>query len=188
MRGEYTCNAITAWAMLGSSPHAWGIRFDALHADVGFRFIPTCVGNTQAATRLPYQHAVHPHVRGEYKGAIHAHGFDDGSSPRAWGILRCPQKTAVRLRFIPTCVGNTGQGGRNCAAVSVHPHVRGEYRIKCPKKRISVHPHVRGEYKIKNDAMSDQDGSSPRAWGILAGEVVAKDIARFIPTCVGNTP
>ena len=112
---------------------------------------------------------VHPHVRGEYC-AVHRKRLSVyGSSPRAWGIQGRAAETVRPFRFIPTCVGNTED-------------------IKCPKKRISVHPHVRGEYKIKNDAMSDQDGSSPRAWGILAGEVVAKDIARFIPTCVGNTP
>ena len=91
-----------------------------------------------------------------------------GSSPRAWGILLPPLGLDEVLRFIPTCVGNTGRRRRTSLPPSVHPHVRGEYACLDTINRFI-------------------NGSSPRAWGIHA-DLPGKGTAhRFIPTCVGNT-
>ncbi len=71
------------------------------------RFIPTCVGNTDATKELlilPF-----------------------GSSPRAWGTLRHEHSKRVAPRFIPTCVGNTALVWCPSRSRAVHPHVRGEH-------------------------------------------------------------
>ena len=111
---------------------------------------------------------VHPHVRGEYLGLGHGLSPVPGSSPRAWGILEPKTAQAKDTRFIPTCVGNTASAHALRAGRAVHPHVRGEY-LPCG---VSI---------------SGQHGSSPRAWGIHVVLETGVTIARFIPTCVGNT-
>ena len=111
---------------------------------------------------------VHPHVRGEYIAVGWTPDCSSGSSPRAWGIPWCGRHTSHSGRFIPTCVGNTS------------------YDAGAGQKG-AVHPHVRGEYASGLDLGRHRVGSSPRAWGIQKGPSCANRIARFIPTCVGNT-
>ena len=132
----------------GSSPRAWGIRRST----------------SWTHTRLP----VHPHVRGEYIAARAAQLGQHGSSPRAWGIHISLSHRMDSVRFIPTCVGNT------------HPPARARIAV-------SVHPHVRGEYTLAQHGRIGQDGSSPRAWGIPTASCYGTSPPRFIPTCVGNT-
>ena len=112
-----------------------------------------------------------------------------GSSPRAWGrptgpyqrfadrrfIPTCVGQTRTRLpvpipreRFIPTCVGQTGGYSMKGIPLTVHPHVRGADDANIP--------HHHNSY-----------GSSPRAWGRLLAAPHPVKIARFIPTCVGQT-
>ncbi len=52
---------------------------------------------------------------------------------------------------------------------------------------VPVHPHVRGEYLLRFHVKNSMGGSSPRAWGIPCVWRRAFVLARFIPTCVGNT-
>ena len=78
--------------------------------------------------------AVHPHVRGEHTRSIQSH------------------ERLVRIRFIPTCVGNT-------SAMRSYEIVR---------EIQPVHPHVRGEHIKAADyswTRCSGCGSSPRAWG-----------------------
>ena len=107
-------------------------------------------------------------MRGEYRSSSARVDGQSGSSPRAWGILFFDGHAQALLRFIPTCVGNT-----RCLSCSGPPR--------------TVHPHVRGEYHTAIRIMHTAHGSSPRAWGILAGFEAAQREARFIPTCVGTT-
>ena len=46
---------------------------------------------------------------------------------------------------------------------------------------------MRGEYILRLSGGLRPCGSSPHAWGILAGGMVPPAAGRFIPTCVGNT-
>ena len=96
VRGEHGRHRvqISADSDPGSSPRAWGTLDDLWRVPclAGFRFIPTCVGNTIQRTK-------------GYNAAPRC-----GSSPRAWGTgpstleaLKCHPID----RFIPTCVGNT---------------------------------------------------------------------------------
>ncbi len=109
-----------------------------------------------------------PHVRGEYStpGCSKLQSF--GSPPRAWGIRRWIDCGTLDNRFTPTCVGNT---------------------IFPPSLNLiaTVHPHVRGEYVPNSSIQTEDFGSPPRAWGILAFASSLCRSGRFTPTCVGNT-
>ncbi len=90
-----------------------------------------------------------------------------GSSPRTWGTPLSLQSSARDWRFIPTHVGNAV-----CLAVC---RVEG-----------AVHPHARGERVLDSDLMITHSGSSPRTWGTHGERIEGPDLARFIPTHVGN--
>src|SRR5258708_7214979 len=130
----------------GSSPRAWGTR-KITNRDISFfRFIPTCVGNTNNEIFSISRLTVHPHVRGEHISKNSAHFNSTGSSPRAWGTLIYLIRAMYNYRFIPTCVGNTLVNVTEPALFAVHPHVRGEHS-DCPVRMTHI------------------AGSSPRAWG-----------------------
>ena len=168
MRGEYSPAHFGALGKPGSSPRAWGIHLSICSSDNALRFIPTCVGNTLVSLSVFPVIPVHPHVRGEYLPCFLSKMEADGSSPRAWGILRFHPAPVLQGRFIPTCVGNTSFSMGSARLLSVHPHVRGEYLHSAMGKK---RPR----------------GSSPRAWGIPSKSAKKLTMCRFIPTCVGNT-
>ena len=169
VRGEYMQVRGVSRRGSGSSPRAWGILAPLTGSLAGIRFIPTCVGNTTDCSKTSLARSVHPHVRGEYVTAHARHIGKGGSSPRAWGILLDDMGGDTKVRFIPTCVGNT------CPMPLARPVT-------------TVHPHVRGEYKWATENVYGVTGSSPRAWGIPFRHTQRTGHARFIPTCVGNTP
>ena len=166
--GNTVLDGIEQFFRFGSSPRAWGIQVSEPGMMPTMRFIPTCVGNTGRHDGMTGAPAVHPHVRGEYISCRLCCKGRGGSSPRAWGILTFHAPVGLAGRFIPTCVGNTGVVPPWKVMGSVHPHVRGEYYFGVPQRRRRI-------------------GSSPRAWGILHIAPAPDRIARFIPTCVGNT-
>ena len=151
----------------GSSPRAWGTRYQRAGGVAVQRFIPTGVGNTPGAQLHDVGRAVHPHGRGEHDDLVNALLARVGSSPRAWGTQS--------HRF--QC------GGR----AAVHPHGRGEHWLAtvacldelgssprawgtpCPLTAAlsswSVHPHGRGEHANSQGYVLPRCGSSPRAWG-----------------------
>ena len=127
VRGEYGMGHCAVVRRHGSSPRAWGIPVETAQSIKSQRFIPTCVGNTSKESRKCGMPPVHPHVRGEYVWFLKMVIRCNGSSPRAWGIRLRPDELKAKLRFIPTCVGNTANQGIAHTAKAVHPHVRGEY-------------------------------------------------------------
>ena len=154
--------------VVGSSPQAWGTpRPDAMRSCL-HRFIPTGVGNTPPAVKLPQLVAVHPHRRGEHGGRLRRSDRRGGSSPQAWGTRRLCECCFLSLRFIPTGVGNTP--------------IAQWYHFE-----PAVHPHRRGEHGARLRERARQGGSSPQAWGTLAAQLFHGHGARFIPTGVGNT-
>ena len=168
VRGEYA-PMVYSWPRdTGSSPRAWGIQSSVRAVPRDARFIPTCVGNTRRPTAWPCSSSVHPHVRGEYASVPSLILMAAGSSPRAWGILAQHVEAGLDGRFIPTCVGNTSAS---------------RWRFR----QATVHPHVRGEYCLSLHGLGNEDGSSPRAWGIRGHRLRPRWRRRFIPTCVGNT-
>ena len=130
----------------GSSPRAWGKRYHLYTSVDCFRFIPTCVGQTNSTSEIYEITTVHPHVRGANCRATPTGSAYRGSSPRAWGK---PYELS------------TDSFGR-----AVHPHVRGANYItqrsfcqvsgsspRAWRKHMifglinesrTVHPHVRG--------------------------------------------
>ena len=110
----------------GSSPRAWGTH-DIQQPE-------TC------------WNPVHPHGRGELRGAVRPNDKISGSSPRAWGTPDALGVHPAEIRFIPTGVGNS------------HP-------CKAVFQRRSVHPHGRGELWPLIRFIDKEAGSSPRAWG-----------------------
>ena len=167
--GEYPRLRRDLLRLRGSSPRVWGIHKGTCHRGYsptvhphvcgeyaksrlwwlwGWRFIPTCVGNTPQEA--------------------HATSASIGSSPRVWGIRSDLRRRIKIMRFIPTCVGNTRVADNTSGPVTVHPHVCGEYirflpfdfipgrfiptcvgntfHHRQPRPSVAVHPHVCGEY------------------------------------------
>ena len=66
MCGEFFTGHPTFFCYFGSSPHVWGIHTCAGDLHAGYRFIPTCVGNSSASFVAPNLRPVHPHMCGEF--------------------------------------------------------------------------------------------------------------------------
>ena len=130
---------------------------------------PRAWGTLYYATEPRTRNPVHPHVHGELIPVILPAVLPNGSSPRAWGTLSLGRVDAAGSRFIPTCMGNSCVTSCHCGFLPVHPHVHGELLYQ-PFQAVTLF------------------GSSPRAWGtrLQAGE--GRRGARFIPTCMGNSP
>ncbi len=152
----------------GSSPRLWGTHVPGYGRRSPGRFIPTPVGNTLKERRAAIGGAVHPHACGEHLAEPVLDAEPVGSSPRLWGTRLVPPILGAKPRFIPTPVGNTWAQVANFNSPPVHPHA-------C------------GEHGGKGCGRHGEDGSSPRLWGTLPGQLSPTDIFRFIPTPVGNT-
>ncbi len=148
IRGEYYFFLDGRADYFGSSPHTWGILKVLAPAILGYRFIPTYVGNTLAQAEIMGCDTVHPHIRGEYIYRYTLSQYLIGSSPHTWGILAATCSDRQSRRFIPTYVGNTQP-----QTPSFLPP--------------AVHPHIRGEYMLNPNLVKSFDGSSPHTWGIL---------------------
>ena len=111
---------------IGSPPHAWGILTYGTYGCLRGRFTPTCVGNTSTIPSRSPVVTVHPHMRGEYGGKGGSVNANAGSPPHAWGIHIFALLSGRRLRFTPTCVGNTQAQGKTLAeARGSPPHAWG---------------------------------------------------------------
>ena len=187
-RGEHSRSKLSLCSFSGSSPRPWGTlllrkggkvigRF--IPTPVGNtitieqwwpidRFIPTPVGNTSSQVFHDSILPVHPHARGEHKEPIPPKKAPAGSSPRPWGTQPDHRWGNRGHRFIPTPVGNTIEGGKQCLTTPVHPHAR-------------------GEHTCLPAAMLSRGGSSPRPWGTRRDPFFPDRPGRFIPTPVGNT-
>ena len=161
-------DSLTCRPNAGSSPRAWGTLFSIAAGTAPWRFIPTGVGNSGQQKQLNEQQAVHPHGRGELMRPAPTCDRVNGSSPRAWGTPGSISFLASGLRFIPTGVGNSHSASSSPVNKSVHPHGRGELALLMLRLLL---PH----------------GSSPRAWGTQFLKQQSRDVARFIPTGVGNS-
>ena len=133
--------------------------------------------------------AVHPHVRGDYRGKPRTRSGLLGPSPRTWGLRMAPGRVKWSRAVHPHVRGDYVRvpsplrGGG-----PVHPHVRGDYAARRPGGvRGAVHPHVRGDYFPRRTARSLSCGPSPRTWGLPLPTSHCRYAARSIPTYVGTT-
>ena len=130
---------------------------------------------------------VHPHVCGELCPVAHVLDSTYGSSPRVWGTRDSSSPISPKIRFIPTCVGNSTEFPFGSISTAVHPHVCGELPPSAVISQTSigssprvwgtpvidsfvqggsaVHPHVCGELFLLTNAGRCVVGSSPRVWG-----------------------
>ena len=168
MRGELASSSRSYSGVIGSSPHAWGTLRRRSSLALRFRFIPTCVGNSFTSPSSKPRRTVHPHMRGELPHPVPPVACGTGSSPHAWGTRTIGMADYRHLRFIPTCVGNS------------------DYR-HYSSNSFTVHPHMRGELGLVDFNRTSVRGSSPHAWGTLRAACAIAVLARFIPTCVGNS-
>jgi len=83
--GEHEISRSGATMLCGSSPRVWGTSVPSRKVGRRRRFIPTCVGNIIAISRVPWSLPVHPHVCGEHTPLIFQPMRQSGSSPRVWG-------------------------------------------------------------------------------------------------------
>ena len=153
------------------------------------RFTPTCVGTTLHPYTRKSAAPVHPHVRGDNRGASRSTNRGTGSPPRAWG-QRSPSPSATRaIRFTPTCVGTTTPGDVSNTMKTVHPHVRGDNRLKRSEilRPEGSPPRAWGQ-RVRTWQTDQRYGSPPRAWGQLPCRPPLSRSNRFTPTCVGTTP
>jgi len=151
----------------GSSPRSWGTQPRLRRAAHQRWFIPTLVGNARTRAWHSVSETVHPHARGERAAKRRSPFCVTGSSPRSWGTLIVRGVHRIRLRFIPTLVGNAAGHDLGCTRCAVHPHARGERPLRLLAPRQTV-------------------GSSPRSWGTLVPMLRIPLVQRFIPTLVGN--
>ena len=152
----------------GSSPRVWGTPLQAeSHAGL-LRFIPACVGNSNSPFDGQIARAVHPRVCGELLHLIGIAETVDGSSPRVWGTLSQGLGAALKVRFIPACVGNSRPNRQ-------------------PNSDATVHPRVCGELARGRGPAAHAQGSSPRVWGTRSPPGQFHVPERFIPACVGNS-
>ena len=106
MRGERSAGGRTAWACLGSSPHARGTPGELVQDLVTARFIPAYAGNASGPHDASGSCAVHPRIRGERKSSLLSEPSLLGSSPHARGTHAPRRGRAAACRFIPACAGN----------------------------------------------------------------------------------
>ena len=130
IRGAYGSSPRRRW---GSAvhPHIRGAYYQGatVQRTCG-RFIPTYVGHTHFRASARALISVHPHIRGAYYLYKLSVSQVLGSSPHTWGILSQGPHIPQILRFIPTYVGHTRNGGDPDCPLTVHPHIRGAYQRK----------------------------------------------------------
>ena len=209
VRGDYWTSDPDQAVVAGPSPRAWGLLHHPGAIRPRGRAIPTCVGTTGMSRAAMRTVPGHPHVRGDYWETAASGLRTFGPSPRAWGLHGPPVPLSPAHRAIPTCVGTTfpedGLGVLNAG----HPHVRGDYHLRClapaglvgPSPRAwglrsalqpslswsPGHPHVRGDYLNRGRKRISRTGPSPRAWGLRPDAGQGGLNLRAIPTCVGTT-
>ena len=84
--GDYVPQVARLYPVNGSSPRVWGLRCDETGSTDPHRFIPTRVGTTLRLGAVVSCDSVHPHACGDYEIAERFGQFQDGSSPRVWGL------------------------------------------------------------------------------------------------------
>ena len=166
-RGENLVNPPRLVQNEGSSPLARG-KYSQVHQNYGrTRFIPTRAGKIGGDEGGDLNFRVHPHSRGENNRVKVFHVFVEGSSPLARGKLSKPPLKTFSVGFIPTRAGKIKVGEKIGSTLGVHPHSRGENRVRWAL-----------EYP--------QDGSSPLARGKLPERSLDHTPGGFIPTRAGK--
>ena len=165
--GEHSPTGVNCGMFCGSSPRMWGTSYNAGNGSRKCRFIPTHVGNITAKGAFSRTPSVHPHACGEHLLCRVSDRNPSGSSPRMWGTCTLLSQSPIKVRFIPTHVGN----------ITLSP---AQASVR------AVHPHACGEHALTSQYCGEFAGSSPRMWGTSPLVPAPLVVERFIPTHVGN--
>ena len=107
MRGEYVFAIFEFSAIMGSPPHARGIRLCGIKAGSRSGITPACAGNTSVSHSSGFSHRDHPRMRGEYPETFASPQTHAGSPPHARGIRDNLMSLIISLGITPACAGNT---------------------------------------------------------------------------------
>ncbi len=110
---------------------------------------------------------VHPRVRGDRLSRSSGSIFAGGSPPRARGQATILLGALSPLRFTPACAGTGWRIYRAPPFIPVHPRVRGDRRLRRPRRRALP-------------------GSPPRARGQARWARWSAPQGRFTPACAGT--
>ena len=153
----------------GSPPRAWGQCAATPTLGQSRRFTPTGVGTMIKLGLATKDGSVHPHGRGDNRGAERGRHNKGGSPPRAWGQCNRLGYRGGGNRFTPTGVGTIFW---HCSSPS----------------HTTVHPHGRGDNTMPKASRFEHYGSPPRAWGQCPKCTLGALDRRFTPTGVGTMP
>ena len=167
LRGAAVIRGRAEYVQVGISPPAWGSPPARRRRMSMSGYIPTCVGQPEFLLKLVCLKQVYPHLRGAaMPGYWKADGFG-GISPPAWGSPELDLLDFVRLRYIPTCVGQP-------------------LTFQVWTLLNKVYPHLRGAACGTTISRTLHRGISPPAWGSPSAPARPVKPRRYIPTCVGQ--
>ena len=107
-----------------SSPHARG-RLDRYETNTTRqRFIPSCEGQTRPTGRLGFFRLIHPLMRGADGLRTSSRSLTSDSSPHAKGRRLSKLSIQKKIRFIPSCEGQTGKMLARSIWRPIHPLMR----------------------------------------------------------------
>lgn len=107
-----------------SSPHARG-RLDRYETNTTRqRFIPSCEGQTRPTGRLGFFRLIHPLMRGADGLRTSSRSLTSDSSPHAKGRRLSKLSIQKKIRFIPSCEGQTEMRITYRRAAAIHPLMR----------------------------------------------------------------
>ncbi len=160
-----TSASVRSW---GSSPRAWGPRFEPHQFLRRGRIIPAGAGSTRWPRRRRRHCRDHPRGGGEHVTQAREALAMTGSSPRGRGALTLYGSTFKGDRIIPAGAGSTQPSHRLGAAGPDHPRGGGEHRT--------------GDMATLADL-----GSSPRGRGAHGRSRKGFAQSRIIPAGAGST-
>lgn len=107
-----------------SSPHARG-RLDRYETNTTRqRFIPSCEGQTRPTGRLGFFRLIHPLMRGADGLRTSSRSLTSDSSPHAKGRRLSKLSIQKKIRFIPSCEGQTVRKFNPHLLKAIHPLMR----------------------------------------------------------------
>ncbi len=155
--------------MRGTSPRARGAAPEHGLRDRVRGNIPACTGSRDLHARPQGRPGEHPRVHGEQGSAISVKALSMGTSPRARGAGHPSLGGSDPVGNIPACTGRS-------AARSVRQGPAGE------------HPRVHGEQLDTYGKVHEDQGTSPRARGVVPSSRWGSRGPGNIPACTGSRP
>ena len=154
----------------GSSPHAWGrCRVYDVPQAMEHGSSPHAWGRSATPSFHAFSRSVHPHMRGADVQVLQVQGLESAVHPHMRGAdERDDARAAERKRFIPTCVGQMGQGAETWGyVVRFIPTCVGQIyaAVAVAVAPVRFIPTCVGQISGELHHGAQHIGSSPHAWG-----------------------